>query len=99
VDVATRRLHIRDLRAGDLTAMIELWTDTDVGRFMGTYGPRSAEATATWLEDTMRRAHSARTASELDHGGMTCGWPDEQAGAGSCGSCARTCQSVRSRHQ
>lgn len=54
MDVATRRLHIGDLRADDLTAMIELWTDADVGRFMGTYGPRSAEETATGLEDTVR---------------------------------------------
>jgi [ribosomal protein S5]-alanine N-acetyltransferase len=79
VDVATRRLHIRDLRAGDLTAMIELWTDADVGRFMGTYGPRSAEETATWLEDTMRHnraqprfAHNA--ALVVTETGECAGW-------------------------
>jgi [ribosomal protein S5]-alanine N-acetyltransferase len=54
MDVATRRLHIRDLRADDLAAMVELWTDEDVGRFMGTYGPRSAAETARWLDDTMQ---------------------------------------------
>jgi [ribosomal protein S5]-alanine N-acetyltransferase len=54
VDLTTRRLLIRDLQADDLAAMIELWTDDDVGRFMGTYGPRSAEETARWLEDAVR---------------------------------------------
>jgi [ribosomal protein S5]-alanine N-acetyltransferase len=54
MDVVTRRLHIRDLRADDLAAMTDLWTDPDVGRFMGTYGPRSAAQTATWLDEVMR---------------------------------------------
>jgi RimJ/RimL family protein N-acetyltransferase len=54
MDLATRRLLIRDLQADDLAAMIELWADDDVGRFMGSYGPRSAEETARWLEDVMQ---------------------------------------------
>jgi hypothetical protein len=55
MDVAAGRLLIRDLRAEDLAAMADLWTDRDVGRFMGTYGPRSAAETAAWLEEAMRR--------------------------------------------
>jgi [ribosomal protein S5]-alanine N-acetyltransferase len=54
MDLATPRLLIRDLQADDLAAMTELWTDADVGHFMGTYGPRSAKETARWLEDTMQ---------------------------------------------
>jgi len=30
------------------------WADPDVGRFMGTYGPRSAAETAAWLDEAMR---------------------------------------------
>jgi [ribosomal protein S5]-alanine N-acetyltransferase len=54
MDVATGRLLVRDLRAEDLAAMADLWTDPDVGRFMGTYGPRSAAETAAWLGEAMR---------------------------------------------
>jgi [ribosomal protein S5]-alanine N-acetyltransferase len=79
VDLATRRLLIRDLQADDLAGMIELWADEDVGRFMGTYGPRSAEETARWLEDVMqhnrarpRFAHNA--AIIVAETGARAGW-------------------------
>lgn len=79
MDVVTSRLRIRDLRAGDLAAMVELWTDPDVGRFMGTYGPRSAAQTATWLRDAMRHnrarprfAHN--TAIVVAETGECAGW-------------------------
>jgi [ribosomal protein S5]-alanine N-acetyltransferase len=79
MDVVTRRLHIRDLRAGDLAAMADLWTDPDVGRFMGTYGPRSAAQTATWLNEVMRHnraqprfAHN--TAIIVAETGQCAGW-------------------------
>lgn len=90
VDLATRRLVIRDLRAGDLAAMIELWADDDVGRFMGTYGPRSAEATARWLGEAMRHnrarprtAHNAAiivTETGELAGWIGCGQSSEPAG-------------------
>ena len=51
--MVTRRLHIRDLCAEDLPAMTEMWTDPDVGRFMGTFGPRTAAQTAAWLDEVM----------------------------------------------
>ena len=40
--------------------MTELWTDPDVGRFMGTYGPRSAAQTVTWLQDATRHNRTRR---------------------------------------
>jgi len=79
MDVVTRRLHIRDLRAGDFAAMAELWTDPDVVRFMGSYGPRSAAQTAGWLEDAIchnraepRFAHN--TAIIVAGAGDCAGW-------------------------
>ena len=79
MDVVTARLHIRDLRADDLAAMADLWADPDVGRFMGTYGPRSAAQTAAWLDDAMRHnraqprsAHN--TAIIIARTGQCAGW-------------------------
>jgi hypothetical protein len=59
--------------------MADLWTDPDVGCFMGTYGPRSAAQTATWLDDAMRHnraqprfAHN--TAIIVAETGQCAGW-------------------------
>jgi RimJ/RimL family protein N-acetyltransferase len=97
MDLATRRLLIRDLQADDLAAMTELWTDADVGHFMGSYGPRSAEQTARWLEDTMqhnrarpRFAHNAAIilAQTSERAGwIGCGKSSQPAGDYDFGVC------------
>lgn len=90
MDLTTGRLHIRDLRANDLAAMTELWADADVGRLMGTYGPRSAEETATWVSEMIehnrarpRAAHNAAiivAATGERAGWIGCGESSEPVG-------------------
>lgn len=63
MELATWRLQLRDLQADDLAAMIELWTDGNVGRFMGSCGPRSAEETARWLRETIEYNRASPRAS------------------------------------
>ncbi len=86
MDLATRRLRIRDLRADDLTAMIELWADEDVGRFMGTCGPGSAEETAQWLAETIEHNRARPRASH--NAAIIVAATGERAGWIGCGECS-----------
>ena len=87
MDVLTARLHIRDLRRSDLEAMIALWTDPDVRRIMGDYGPQSAGDVPPWIENAIvhngarpRYAHNCaivERASGTVVGWIGFGYPDE----------------------
>ena len=44
----TRRLRLRTLEPGDVPALVELWLDADVTRYMG--GPRNRESVTANLE-------------------------------------------------
>jgi RimJ/RimL family protein N-acetyltransferase len=46
--LATRRLLLRPLQAGDVPALLRIWTDPEVTRFMG--GPRDPSRLAEQLE-------------------------------------------------
>jgi RimJ/RimL family protein N-acetyltransferase len=53
MEAETERLRIRDLRAGDLEPMVELWGDPDVERWMTGFGPRTRSDVERWLPDTI----------------------------------------------
>lgn len=79
MDVTRGPVRIRDLVSGDLQAMIGTWTDPEVERFMGTYGPRTPEQVRTWLVDTIdhesrcpRSSHNC--AIEVRGSGDVVGW-------------------------
>ena len=50
-DIRTPRLHIRAMREADLPALVALWTDPDVTRFMG--GPREADRLRETLSEDL----------------------------------------------
>jgi [ribosomal protein S5]-alanine N-acetyltransferase len=53
VDVETTRLLIRDLVPGDLEAMVDLWGEPDVERWMSGFGPRTRAEVERWLPETI----------------------------------------------
>ncbi|HUQ40572.1 MAG TPA: GNAT family N-acetyltransferase [Acidimicrobiales bacterium] len=77
-ELETDRLALRDLASEDLDAMIAAWTDPDVARLMDDWGPRTATATAAWLDAAME----ARRADPTGYGcsivtkddGVVVGW-------------------------
>ena len=54
----THRLCLRDLRAGDVDAMVTLWTDGDVARFMDDFGPRTPDEVVAWIPEALQAARS-----------------------------------------
>lgn len=55
--IETSRLRIRPMAAGDLLALVALWTDPEVTRYMG--GPREPVALAMSLAEDLQPATSA----------------------------------------
>ena len=55
----TDRLILRDLEPSDLDAMVHLWTDPDVARFMDDYGPRTPDEVERWVPEALDAARSA----------------------------------------
>ena len=53
METRTERLRIRDLEPGDLEAMVDLWMDPDVERWMAGFGPRSRSEIERWLPETI----------------------------------------------
>ena len=76
--IETRRLRLRDVRPEDLHALVGLWTDDDVGRFMDDFGPRTPDEVASWIEEALHAARSVpRFRSwvlELKATGEVVGW-------------------------
>lgn len=76
--IETSRLVLRDLVPDDLDAMVAVWTDPDVARFMDDWGPRTADATDDWLAAAIeaRRAdpNSFGCSIVTKHAGEVVGW-------------------------
>jgi ribosomal-protein-alanine N-acetyltransferase len=53
MDFETRRLRVRDIMAEDLEALVGLWADAGVRRWMGSWGPREREEVAEWVATSM----------------------------------------------
>jgi hypothetical protein len=53
MDVETEKLRIRDVSVADLDAFVDLWSDSDVERWMTGYGPRSRAEVMEWLATTI----------------------------------------------
>lgn len=51
--IETDRLLLRDLDASDFEALVSLWTDPDVARFMDDFGPRTRAEVAAWIPDAI----------------------------------------------
>ena len=49
MEVMTKCLHVRVVQRVDLEGMIALWTDCDVRRIMGDFGPQSKEEVLPWI--------------------------------------------------
>jgi len=70
IRIETNRLQLRGLRAGDISALIELWTDPEVTRFAG--GPRPVVCLHAALEEDL--ADPTTQAYDL--------WPVEERATG-----------------
>jgi ribosomal-protein-alanine N-acetyltransferase len=79
MDVMTKRLHIRDMQRVDLEGMVVLWADPDVRRFMGGFGPQSAEEVLPWIDECIKhneaRPRYAHNCSIVERSsGIVAGW-------------------------
>lgn len=79
VELVRGPVRVRDLVQDDLEGMIATWTDPQVARFMGTYGPRTSDQVQAWLADTIEHeSRSPRTshncAIELTASRNVAGW-------------------------
>jgi RimJ/RimL family protein N-acetyltransferase len=74
----TNRLVLRDLRPDDEAAIVGLWMDPDVARFMDDFGPRTPDQVKEWLPEAI----AAKATDPLYRGwaidlkatGETIGW-------------------------
>jgi [ribosomal protein S5]-alanine N-acetyltransferase len=74
----TERLLLRDIRVEDADALVSVWVDEDVARFMDDFGPRTPEDVRAWIPTALaayeRDATSFGWALELRDGGDVIGW-------------------------
>jgi len=56
--IETERLLLRDLELADLGALVRLWADDDVARFMDDFGPRSRDEVEAWVPEAISARHA-----------------------------------------
>ena len=79
MDRTAAQVRVRELRTTDLEPLVQLWTDPDVARNMGDFGPRSRPAVEAWLNSTLeanrRAVVDGRSCAIVDAGThMFLGW-------------------------